>query len=105
MSDSLTSIRANSALLPRFSGKNIRLTCRPITFNGSSATVAASDGGQVTVTLLPPSQDTHMAPDTYYEVIGSVVNSTTVRMYHYVPMGPNLDTEGNRLDDTGLLRV
>lgn len=31
-----------------------------------------------------------MAPDTYYEVIGSVVNSTTVRMYHYVPMGPNL---------------
>jgi hypothetical protein len=31
MSDSLTSIRVNSALLPRFSGKNIRLTCRPIT--------------------------------------------------------------------------
>ncbi|KAJ7792392.1 hypothetical protein B0H14DRAFT_2931290, partial [Mycena olivaceomarginata] len=71
------------------------LTCRPITFNGSSATVAASDGGQVTVTLLP---DTHMAPDTYYEVIGSVVNSTTVRMYHYVPMGPNLDMK--LVDDT-----
>ncbi|KAJ7266909.1 replication factor A protein 3 [Mycena haematopus] len=95
MGDSLTSIRVNSALLPRFPGKNVRLTCRPIKFNGSSATVAASDGGEVTVTLLP---DTHMAPDTYYEVIGSVINPTSIKMYHCISMGPDLDMK--LVDDT-----
>ncbi|KAF8190361.1 replication factor A protein 3 [Mycena galopus ATCC 62051] len=97
MGDSLTSIRVNSALLPRFSGsgKNVRLPCRPIKFNGSSATVAASDGGEVTVTLLP---DTHMVADTYYEVIGSVVNSTTLKMYHCISMGSALDMK--LVDDT-----
>ncbi|KAJ6588798.1 replication factor A protein 3 [Mycena capillaripes] len=95
MSDSLTSIRVNSALLPRFSGKNVRLTCRPIQFMGTSATVAASDGGQVTVTLLP---DTHMAPDTFYEVIGSTMNATTIKMYHCIPMGTDLNMK--LVDDT-----
>ncbi|KAJ6473558.1 hypothetical protein C8R47DRAFT_1144812 [Mycena vitilis] len=85
MSDTLTSIRVNSALLPRFSGKNVRLTCRPIKFMGTTATVAASDGGEITVTLLP---DTHMAPDTYYEIIGSALN---VELHHDqdVPLHPH----------------
>ncbi|KAJ7640882.1 hypothetical protein DFH06DRAFT_1301868 [Mycena polygramma] len=113
MSDTLTSIRVNSALLPRFSGKNVRLTCRPVKarlhvvqhlaaaervctqFMGTTATVAASDGGEVTVTLLP---DTHMASDTYYEIIGSALNSTTIKMYHCIPMGANLDMK--LVDDT-----
>ncbi|KAF7334459.1 hypothetical protein MVEN_02275400 [Mycena venus] len=95
MGDSLTSIRVNSAILPRFSGQNVRLTCRPIKFMGSYATVTASDGGEIMVTLLP---DTHMAPDTYYEVIGSVVNSTTLKMRHCIPMGTNLDMK--LVDDT-----
>ncbi|KAJ6595679.1 replication factor A protein 3 [Mycena vulgaris] len=95
MTDSLTSTRVNSALLPRFSGKNVRLTCRPIKFMGSTATVAAPDGGEVTITLLP---DTHMAPDTYYDVIGNVVNPTTIKMYKCIPMGTKLDMK--LVDDT-----
>ncbi|KAF7344537.1 hypothetical protein MSAN_01935600 [Mycena sanguinolenta] len=95
MSDSLNSIRINSAMLPRFPGRNVRITCRPIKFNGSSATVAVSDGGEVTVTLLP---DTHMAPDTYYEVIGSVIDPTSLRMYHCICMGRALDMQV--VDDT-----
>ncbi|KAJ7741458.1 hypothetical protein DFH07DRAFT_751132 [Mycena maculata] len=62
---------------------------------GSKATVEASDGGEVTVTLLP---DTHMASDTYYEVLGSVTNPTTIKMYHCIPMGTNLDMK--LVDDT-----
>ncbi|KAJ6572707.1 hypothetical protein DFH09DRAFT_1460576 [Mycena vulgaris] len=61
----------------------------------SYATVAASDGGEITVTLLP---DTHMAPDTYYKVIGSVVNSTKLKMRHCIPMGTDLDMK--LVDDT-----
>ncbi|KAJ7819547.1 hypothetical protein B0H14DRAFT_2372494, partial [Mycena olivaceomarginata] len=85
----------NSALLPRFSGQNVRLTCQPIKFMGLYATVATSDGGEITVTFLP---DTHMAPDTYYEVIGSVVNSTKLKMRHFIPMGPDLNVK--LVDDT-----
>ncbi|KAJ7754489.1 replication factor A protein 3 [Mycena metata] len=87
MSD-LSSVRVNSAMLPRYSGKNVRLTCRPIQFMGESAIVAGSDGGQITIKLLP---DTHMAPDTFYEVIGTATDSTTIKMYHYIPMGNALD--------------
>jgi hypothetical protein len=31
-----------------------------------------------------------MAPDTYYEVIGTAMNSTTIKMYHCIPMGTDL---------------
>jgi hypothetical protein len=31
-----------------------------------------------------------MTPDTYYEVIGSVVNSTKLKTRHLIPMGPDL---------------
>ncbi|KAJ7128218.1 replication factor A protein 3 [Mycena crocata] len=95
MSDSLTSTRVNSALLPRYTGKNVRLLCRPLKFMGETATVAASDGGEVTVTLR---SNTHMAPGEYYEVIGSVVNPTTIKMYGCLAMGPSLDMK--LVDDT-----
>jgi len=85
---STASTRVNSALLPRFTGKNVRLACRPIKFMGDSATVAASDGGEVTVTLR---SDTHMAPDTFYEVLGMVVNPTTIKTYRCTSMGTNID--------------
>ncbi|KAJ7037876.1 replication factor A protein 3 [Mycena alexandri] len=94
MSD-LASVRVNSAMLPRYCGKNVRLTCRPIQFMGDSATVAASDGGQVTIKLLP---DSHMAPDTFYEVIGKVTNGKHIKMYHYIPVGNALDIK--MVDDT-----
>ncbi|KAJ7211385.1 replication factor A protein 3, partial [Mycena pura] len=87
------STRVNSALLPRFTGKNVRLACRPIKaqddqFMGDNATVAASDEGEVTVTLR---SDTHMAPDTFYEVLGIVVNPTTIKTYRCTSMGTNID--------------
>lgn len=62
---------------------------------GSTATVVACDGGEVTVTLLP---NTHMAPDNYYEVIGSVVNPTTIKLFQCIPLGSDLDMK--LIDDT-----
>ncbi|KAJ7049450.1 replication factor A protein 3 [Mycena amicta] len=99
MSDS--SRRVNSSLLKRYQNQTIRLPCKPVKarcslfcFNGSTASVAASDGGQVTITLLP---DTHMQPDSYYEVLGSVVNATTVKMLQCMSLGTTIDM--NLVDD------
>ncbi|KAJ6541117.1 replication factor A protein 3 [Mycena sp. CBHHK59/15] len=96
MSDQqLISTRVNSALLPRFTGKSVRLACRPVKFMGATATVVASDGGEVTIMLMP---DTHMSADTYWEVIGSVVNATTLRVQQAIKMGSDLDMK--LVDDT-----
>ncbi|KAJ7461849.1 replication factor A protein 3 [Mycena galericulata] len=95
MSDTLISTRVNSALLPRFTGKNVRLTCRPVKFVGNTVTVVASDGGEVTVTLLP---NVNMEPEMYCEVVGSVVDPTTIKVYKCIPMGSDLDMK--LVDDT-----
>ncbi|KAJ7058259.1 hypothetical protein C8F01DRAFT_313214 [Mycena amicta] len=107
---SRASLRVNSSLLKRYQNQTIRLPCKPVKFNGSTASVAASDGGQVTITLLPvresihwscrvglPAQDTHMQPDSYYEVLGSVVNPTTVKMLQCMSLGTTIDM--NLVDD------
>jgi len=91
------STRVNSALLPKFIGKNVRLACKPVKFMGDTATVAASDEGEVTVTLR---SDTHMAPDKFYEIIGNVVNSTTIKTYRCTLMGTDDDIDMKLVDDS-----
>ncbi|KAJ6596882.1 replication factor A protein 3 [Mycena vulgaris] len=87
MSDSLPVIRVNSALLPRFQGKTVRLTCRPTKLTATGWTVQACDGGEVTVTLLPEM----ISPNAYFEVIGNVVDSTTIKMFRSVNIGTDID--------------
>jgi len=79
--------RVNSALLPRFVGKTVRLTCRPIKLTANSWTVQACDGGEVTVTLFPE----QLSTDSYFEVIGNVVNGTTIKMFKGTNLGSDID--------------
>ncbi|KAJ7905480.1 hypothetical protein B0H14DRAFT_11946 [Mycena olivaceomarginata] len=66
--ESFPSHRVNSSLLPRFSQKVVRLTCRPIKSTAGNWTVQASDGGEVTVTL----SGDQLSSDAYFEVIGQI---------------------------------
>ncbi|KAJ7774814.1 replication factor A protein 3 [Mycena metata] len=83
----LVSMRVNSSLLPRFVGKTVRLTCRPIKLTAAGWTVQASDGGEVTVTLLSD----QLTTDTYFEVIGSVASGTSIKMFRSMNLGNELD--------------
>ncbi|KAF8212248.1 replication factor A protein 3 [Mycena galopus ATCC 62051] len=85
--ESIPSQRVNSSLLPRFVGKVVRLACRPIKLTAAGWTVQASDGGEVTVTLLTD----QLSPDSYYEVIGNVANPTTIKMFRSMDLGTDLD--------------
>ncbi|KAJ7109365.1 hypothetical protein C8R44DRAFT_802326 [Mycena epipterygia] len=87
MADSLVSMRVNSSLLPRFVEKTVRLTCRPIKLTAGGWTVQACDGGEVAVTLLQE----RLSADAYFEVIGSVVNATTIKMFRCINLGTDLD--------------
>jgi hypothetical protein len=44
--------RINARLLDQYKGQTIRLTAKIIKLNGETATVEASDGGQVSLLLL-----------------------------------------------------
>ncbi|KAJ7219261.1 replication factor A protein 3 [Mycena pura] len=87
MAENAVSMRVNSELLPRFVGKIVRLTCRPVEMKTDAWTVQACDGGTVTVTLQPDSLTT----DAYYEVIGGVTSDTTIKMYRSKNLGNELD--------------
>ncbi|KAJ7073285.1 hypothetical protein B0H15DRAFT_64475 [Mycena belliarum] len=60
----------------------------PAQFMGTTATVVACDGGEVTVTLLP--RRTRTWRPTHYEVIGSVVNPTTIKMFQCILLSSDL---------------
>ncbi|KAF9442966.1 replication factor A protein 3 [Macrolepiota fuliginosa MF-IS2] len=79
--------RVNSARLPNFVGKTVRLPCKVVSFNGPNAIVEASDGGQTTIVLSAGSD----IQDTFVEVVGTVVDSTTIKMMVGVNMGDKLD--------------
>ncbi|KAF8068904.1 replication factor A protein 3 [Lyophyllum atratum] len=81
------STRVNSARLPDFVGKTVRLTGKPLQRNADFVTVQASDGGEVTVQLL---RDV-IVGDSYVEVVGKVVDATTIKMMSLIDLGPDLD--------------
>ncbi|KII84267.1 hypothetical protein PLICRDRAFT_701850 [Plicaturopsis crispa FD-325 SS-3] len=81
------STRVNSARLADYKGQTVRLTCK--TIKGESAIVEASDGGQVSVKL---HRDAHMT-DTYVEVIGTVLDESTVKMMACINLGSDLDMQ------------
>jgi len=84
-----TSPRVNSALLPKYIGRTVRLTCKVIKLQGDNAIVQAADGGQVTVKLLRDSNIT----DTFVDIIGKVVDEHTLRMLQVNNWGSDIDLE------------
>ncbi|ESK91161.1 single-stranded dna binding protein 12k chain [Moniliophthora roreri MCA 2997] len=83
-----TSPRVNSSMLPRFIGKKVRLPCKILTINKTAnrATVQASDGGDVEIQAFV--EDPGVA---YIEVIGMVVDETTIKSVGVIKFGDNLD--------------
>ncbi|KAF8817062.1 replication factor A protein 3 [Phlegmacium glaucopus] len=81
------STRVNAARLPEYIGRHVRLACKVLKLNGDRATVEASDGGQVNVKLSAAAN----IVDSYVEVVGRVVDATTVQMHVCINLGDNLD--------------
>ncbi|KAF9264554.1 replication factor A protein 3 [Marasmius fiardii PR-910] len=90
MEEQQSSPRVNSALLGKYIGRKVRLTGKVLNVNavGKRATVLASDGGEVAVQFHSenPGLDT-----TFVEVVGTVVDTTTVRLLIAIKMSDNLD--------------
>lgn len=69
--------RVNSALFPKYQNKVVRLTCKVLAVHGDRATVLASDGGELHVQL---SRDHNMGETPYVELIGTVLDPTTLKL-------------------------
>ncbi|RDB29755.1 hypothetical protein Hypma_014126 [Hypsizygus marmoreus] len=87
MSSEHVSTRVNSARLPDFIGQTVRLACKPLQKSADIITVQASDGGEVTVQLIRDAEIT----DPYIEVVGKVVDATTIKMMSLINLGSDLD--------------
>ncbi|KDR80058.1 hypothetical protein GALMADRAFT_242278 [Galerina marginata CBS 339.88] len=81
------STRVNASRLPDYIGQNVRLPCRILKVDGAQITVETSDGGQVTVSVLPNTD----ISDPFLEIIGKVLTPTSVQMFACVKMGSELD--------------
>ncbi|GLB42321.1 putative replication factor A protein 3 [Lyophyllum shimeji] len=82
------STRVNSARLPDYVGKTVRLACKPLQRSADLVTVQAADGGEVMVQLL---RDVDIDASSYIEVVGKVMDATTVKMMSVIHLGPDLD--------------
>ncbi|RSH88075.1 uncharacterized protein EHS24_000602 [Apiotrichum porosum] len=79
--------RVNSKFLSDHRGQTVRLTAKVLKLVGDTATVEASDGGEVAIML---SRDMHIE-DTYVEIIGSVKDDLTVKALTSINLGNTLD--------------
>ncbi|KAK1925038.1 replication factor A protein 3 [Papiliotrema laurentii] len=79
--------RINSRLLNKYQGQTVRLTAKVVNVNGDTATVEASDGGQIGVHL---SREMHLS-DTFVEIIGTVKDDLTIKAFLGFNMGNSLD--------------
>ncbi|KAG1753612.1 uncharacterized protein EDB91DRAFT_1242595 [Suillus paluster] len=84
MNDHL-SIRVNAARLSGIKGRTVRLPCKVLRLSDDIAIVEASDGGQVEI-----QRKNVDVTATYVEVIGTVVNESTIKAMATLP----LDSEG-----------
>ncbi|KAH6906792.1 hypothetical protein BKA70DRAFT_1563596 [Coprinopsis sp. MPI-PUGE-AT-0042] len=88
--------RVNSAMLPNWSGKMVRVPCKLIKFNDTgSLTVQASDGGQLTVTVMGEHQS---LSEPFLEIIGKVISPTSLQMLACIGLGSEVDLK--LVDDT-----
>ncbi|PFH53755.1 hypothetical protein AMATHDRAFT_136655 [Amanita thiersii Skay4041] len=83
--------RVNAALFPRYVGQVVRLTCKRLAVHGDTATVQASDGGELHVQM---TNDMHMGDmGPFLELVGNVQDVTTMKLMTCVNLGDNLDLE------------
>ncbi|KAI9458629.1 replication factor A protein 3 [Lactarius psammicola] len=94
MSDGFTSPRVNAARIKNYlgSGHPVRVTGKVLNFSDDEThlLMEASDGGHVKV-LLPPPPQPHDVTDTFVEIIGNVVDASTIKFMTCINMGPKLD--------------
>ncbi|TXT06076.1 hypothetical protein VHUM_03549 [Vanrija humicola] len=81
------SARVNSKHLSEHRGQVVRLTAKVIRLVGDTATVEASDGGEVSASH---TQDMHIE-DTYVEIIGNVKEDLSIRALTSINLGNTLD--------------
>ncbi|KAI0792316.1 replication factor A protein 3 [Abortiporus biennis] len=79
--------RVNSARLANFVGQTVRITCKVRKFMNHQATVECSDGGEVTINMSPAAD----ISDPFIEVIGKVLDSTTIQMMAAINLGNDFD--------------
>jgi len=89
MSSEHVSTRVNSARLPDFVGKTVRLACRVLRRTADTVAVEASDGGEVSIQL--PRDTMANIEDPYVEIIGKAIDATTIRMLGCTNLGQELD--------------
>ncbi|KAF5333256.1 hypothetical protein D9611_002185 [Ephemerocybe angulata] len=95
--------RVNSEMLPKWIGKTVRLTCKLLNFDSESERsfrVEASDGGQVVIQAINTGEP-FRPDDIYLEVIGKVIDATTISMLGCIGMGNELDMK--LVNDTVIL--
>ncbi|EIM89139.1 replication factor A protein 3 [Stereum hirsutum FP-91666 SS1] len=87
----MSSPRVNSARMPEYVGKTVRIVGKMVEWaeNGEFAIMETSDGGQVTVQLAKVDMDA--MNDTYFEVIGTPVDGSTIKMVNCCNLGDHLN--------------
>lgn len=94
MSDGFASPRVNAARIKDFlgCGHPVRVAGKVLNFSDDETylLMEASDGGQIKV-LLPQPPQPHNVTDTFVEIIGNVVDASTIKFMACINMGPKLD--------------
>ncbi|KAH9981618.1 replication factor A protein 3 [Russula compacta] len=94
MSDDYVSPRVNSARIKDYLGAKhpVRVTGKVLNFSDDDTylMLETADGGKIKVLLPPPSQP-HEVTDTFVEVIGTVVDASTIKFVARINMGLKLD--------------
>jgi len=79
--------RVNAARLADYIGRPVRLVCKVLKAQGDTAIAQASDGGEVQIRL---TKEAEMSTP-YIEVIGTVVDPTTVKTMMCINLGDEID--------------
>ncbi|KAI6148744.1 replication factor A protein 3 [Pisolithus tinctorius] len=91
----ISSPRVNSARLAAFVGRTVRVPCKVLKFQGSSAIVEACDGGNIEVRLSPSNELTA----TYVEIIGQVLGDATIKFLGAVSLDSDKELDMKLVND------
>ncbi|BEJ18208.1 hypothetical protein CspHIS471_0704850 [Cutaneotrichosporon sp. HIS471] len=80
--------RVNSRYLSEHRGQTVRLVAKVTRLVGETATIEASDGGEIAVHL---PRDIHLTEGAFFEIVGSVKEDLTVRALTSFALGDNID--------------
>ncbi|KAG1870010.1 replication factor A protein 3 [Suillus subluteus] len=88
------SMRVNSARLSGIKGRTVRLPCKVLRLSDDIAIVEASDGGQVEI-----QRKNVDVTATYVEVIGSVVDASTIKAMATLPLDSEEELDMQLVND------